>query len=198
MAGRVATGRTDPGRGEGVWTLEQKRQLESFLADVENRAFRIARYGLGDGDAALDVVQDTMFKLVRKYAHRSEEEWPALFYRILDNGIKDWHRRRIVRQKVVSLFGGSRQQQDDDPVALAPDLSDPGPEARVQADQALTRLEQALAQLPDRQRQAFLLRQIEGLDTRATAAAMGCSTGSVKTHYFRALQTLQASLGETW
>ena len=181
-------------------TQHETRSLESFLAGVEAKAFRIAQIALRHEDDALDAVQDAMLKLVRSYARRPPSEWQPLFYRILENCVRDMQRRRTVRGRVMSWipWGGRSEDQDaPDPLAQAPDPA-PIPSAQAQTDQTMQALEAALAALPARQRQAFLLRNFEGLDVAATARAMGCSEGSVKTHYFRALQSLRADLGEFW
>lgn len=183
----------------GTGTLQRERQLNQFLAGVERRALRIAEINVRDRDEALDLVQDAMIKLVRNYGGRPEDEWTPLFYRILQNGIRDWHRRRKVRNRVMVWFG--RAAGDDaeyDPVAQAPDPVGRTPEEELQTSEAMTRLEGAVRALPDRQREAFMLRNFEGLDVAATALAMGCSEGSVKTHYSRAVHALRDRLGEYW
>jgi RNA polymerase sigma-70 factor (ECF subfamily) len=181
-------------------TQQETRSLESFLAAVERKAFRIAQIALRHEDDALDAVQEAMLRLVRNYARRPAQEWAPLFYRILENCVRDAQRRRTVRARVMSWLpwaGSGADEATADPLEQAPDPA-PLPEARVQAGETLQALEAALAALPARQRQAFLLRNFEGLDVEATAQAMGCSAGSVKTHYFRALQTLRVQLGEYW
>jgi len=184
---------------EGAQTLERQRQLNQFLAEIERRALRIAEISVRDRDEALDLVQDAMIKLVNNYADRSRDEWTPLFYRILQNGVRDWHRRQKVRNRVMVWFGRTAPGDDEyDPVAQAPDPAGRTPDEQLQTSEAMQQMEQAVRELPGRQREAFMLRTFEGLDVAGTAVAMGCSEGSVKTHYFRAVHSVRKQLGEHW
>jgi len=186
------------GAREGI--LDAARELEQFLKDVERRAFRMAEIALRNADDALDVVQEAMIQLAQSYGTRPPAEWKPLFYRILQNRIHDWQRRRRTRSKFIAWWTGGVADDDDegvDPIENAAS-SDAGPPRRLENAEAMAALNTALSALPARQQQAFLLRTFEGLDVAETAAAMGCSEGSVKTHYFRALQALREQLGEHW
>ncbi len=183
----------------GTNELQREQELNRFLAEVEKRALRIAEISVRDRDEALDLVQEAMIKLVRNYADRPDAEWTPLFYRILQNGVRDWHRRQAVRNRVMVWFGRSKSDPDDsDPVASAPDPAGRTPDEHLQSAEAMESLELAVAALPRRQREAFMLRTFEGLDVKDTAAAMGCSEGTVKTHYSRAIHSLRDTLGEHW
>jgi RNA polymerase sigma-70 factor (ECF subfamily) len=174
------------------------RALNDFLASVELRAFKIAVIALRHEDDALDAVQDAMFQLARAYGARPAEEWKPLFYRILENRVRDVQRRRMSRNKVIAWLPFRRGEEDDelpDPIEQAASR-DPAPSQRLEMDQAMQALEAALRELPRRQQQAFMLRTLEGMDVAQTAAAMGCSEGSVKTHYFRAVHALREKLGD--
>jgi RNA polymerase sigma-70 factor (ECF subfamily) len=175
------------------------RALESFLAEVERKAFRIAQIALRHEDDALDAVQDAMLQLAHRYASRPAAEWKPLFYRILENRIRDMQRRRSVRNRIIAWMPWYRDDEDGgpDPIEQAADPS-PSPVTRLESDEMLSAIETALERLPPRQRQAFVLRNFEGLDVAGTATAMKCSQGSVKTHYFRAIQSLREQLGEFW
>lgn len=183
---------------KGVDTLQREAKLNRFFADVERRALRIAEIGIRDRDEALDLVQDAMIKLARNYADRPGDEWPPLFYRILQNRIRDWQRRQAVRNRVMVFFGRGNADDDYDPIAAAPDPAGRTPDEELQTSEAMESLEQAVAALPGRQREAFMLRTFEGLNVAGTADAMGCSEGSVKTHYSRAIHSLRETLGEHW
>ncbi len=180
----------------GTRALQKEQQLNRFLAEVERRALRIAEIAVRDRDEALDLVQDAMIKLARKYADRDTAEWPPLFYRILQNGIRDWYRRQAVRNRVMVWFGRSKDDDEYDPVASAPDPIGRTPDQELSNEEAMQSLEVAVHALPARQREAFMLRTFEGLDVAGTAVAMGCSEGSVKTHYSRAIHSLRDTLGD--
>lgn len=168
--------------------------LDGFLASVERPAFRLAELALGHREDALDVVQDAMFKLVR-YRTRPGAEWPALFWSILRRQVTDRHRRNTVKRKVLVLFG--REQVDrQDFWEMQPDPNE-DPARRHVDSKSWQALSRALHALPRRQRECFLLRELQGLSVAETALAMGCSDGSVKTHLSRAISALRVHL-EDW
>ncbi|MDP1931538.1 MAG: RNA polymerase sigma factor [Gammaproteobacteria bacterium] len=177
--------------------MDQLKSLDRFLAQVQGRAYRIAQIATNSSDDALDLVQDAMFKLVEKYATRSEEEWAPLFYSILQSRINDWHRRSSVRNRFRGWLGLGDDEMED-PLQQVPDEAQRSPEQHVQMGASMEKLQAALQALPRRQQQVFLLRVWEGLDVRETALAMACAEGSVKAHYSRAVHTLREQLGEHW
>ncbi len=181
--------------------LSSSDEFSQFLSSVERRAYKHALYAVRDDHAALDIVQDAMIKLSEKYGNKPAEELPMLFQRILQNTIRDYYRRQKVRSAWITLFSGLQSRHDDDefdPLDVLEDSDNQStpaaPEASLQQSQIIALIEEALGKLPARQREAFLLRYWEGLDTTETAAVMGCTEGSVKTHCSRAVHALSVSL----
>lgn len=175
------------------------REMDAFLRNAERRAYTTALVATrGRREDALDIVQDAMTSMFASYASRPVVEWGALFHRVLHSRINDWHRRRTVRAKFFLPFFGSARDEDgaELPAPEAVDESMPSPEEALDGAQRRERFMQALEALPLRQKQAFMLRAWEGLDTAQTAAAMDCSEGSVKTHFSRAMHALRAVLEE--
>ncbi len=175
---------------------EEPTSLEAFLASVEKRAYRMAQIATGDSEEAFDIVQDAMLKLVRHYRHKPPRQWRPLFYRVLHNHINDHHRRARRRTGWLGWLMGP-DEEGNDPVDTLPDRA-PAIGDQLKARGALGALEQVVARLPRRQQQALMLRLWEGLDVAETARAMGCTQGSVKTHYARAIAKLREELGEHW
>jgi RNA polymerase sigma-70 factor, ECF subfamily len=158
-------------------------------------------FAVRDEEAALDIVQDSMLRLSEKYGNRPAAELPLLFHRIVQNAIRDWFRRQKVRSLWTTLFSalGPRSEDDDqDPLeTLVPaggSDAENVPLESLEQSQTIEIIEQELAKLPPRQREAFIMRYWEELDVAETAKAMGCSEGSVKTHCSRAAHALAAAL----
>ena len=152
----------------------------------------MAQIAVKDTEEALDIVQDAMLTLARKYAGKPATEWPPLFYRILKNRITDTHRRNTVRRKVFAWLAPASEDEDTlDPIENLPGRDADMPDVRRALDGAGDALSEAIGNLPDRQRQAFMLRVWEGLNVAETSIAMKCSQGSVKTHYSRAVHRLR-------
>ncbi|HZW24776.1 MAG TPA: RNA polymerase sigma factor [Gallionella sp.] len=176
-------------------------ELSQFLVNAERRAYKQALFAVRDEHVALDVVQDAMIKLAEKYGDKPVGELPLLFQRILQNTIRDHYRRQKVRNTWTTLLSSlmpKNGEDESDPLETLADEDNPSapppPEAAFQQKQVIVRIERALERLPARQREAFLLRYWEGMDIAETAAVMGCTEGSVKTHCSRATHALAAAL----
>jgi len=180
--------------------LASRNELSEFLAGVERRAYKQAMFAVRNAENALDIVQDSMLKLAEKYGAKPIVELPMLFQRILQNTIRDFYRRQKVRSLWVTLFSALSPGRDDESDPLETLESADGsntkdePADRLEQYQVIELIEKALERLPQRQRQAFLLRYWEELDVAETAAIMGCSAGSVKTHCSRAAHALAEAL----
>jgi RNA polymerase sigma-70 factor (ECF subfamily) len=182
--------------------LATDKELSDFLKSAEKRAFKRTAYAVRNDDAALDIVQDAMIRLAEKYADHPAAEFPLLFPRILSNATMDWFRRQKVRNAVVrnfSDFDGPDNDGEEFNLLETLETADGSLGAESAAEtfsraQILLLIDTQVQQLPNRQREAFLLRYWEELDVAETASAMGCSEGSVKTHCSRAVHALAKAL----
>lgn len=181
--------------------LASRSELSAFLASVERRAYKQAMFAVRNHETALDIVQDAMLRLAEKYGDRPQEELPLIFQRILQNAIRDQFRRQKVRSlwtTLLSSLSANREDPDEDPLDTLESADESrhpeNPADQLSRSQILEIIEKEVAKLPGRQREAFLLRYWEEFDVAETAAAMGCSEGSVKTHCSRATHALAEAL----
>ena len=169
--------------------------------NVEKRAFKRSLYHVRNEDAALDIVQDSMMKLVEHYAEKPADELPMLFQRILSNTTLDWFRRQKTRNALFSNYNDFGDADESESFDFL-DISQSNEHSQISESaqdlffrtETVHEIEEEIQKLPGRQREAFLLRYWEELDVAETAAAMGCSEGSVKTHCSRAIQALHKAL----
>jgi RNA polymerase sigma-70 factor, ECF subfamily len=181
--------------------LATEKELSDFLKSVEKRAFKRSIYHVRDEEAALDIVQDSMMKLAEHYGDKPPNELPMLFQRILSNCTLDYFRRQKTRNALFSNMSDFESPGDEGDFDLletyaASDTSQQSESAEdsTRRAQILREIEKEIIELPARQREAFLMRYWEDMDVAETAAAMGCSEGSVKTHCSRAVQALGKAL----
>jgi RNA polymerase sigma-70 factor (ECF subfamily) len=195
--GTILHNNTAPAEG----LLASRSELSAFLEAVERRAFKQAVFAVREQEAALDIVQDAMLRLAEKYGDRPAGELPLLFHRIMQNAIRDWFRRQKVRSlwtTLLSSLGPGRDDDERDPLETleASDESkrEEAPSDQLERAQVLEIIDHEISRLPERQREAFIMRYWEELDVAETARRMRCSEGSVKTHCSRAAHALATAL----
>ena len=170
--------------------------MDAFLASVEKRAYVIAMAACHDQHTALDIVQDSMFSMVKSYAKKPSDQWPPLFFKILNNRITDQHRKRGLG-RLTQWFGERREEEDTGPEPVDQLASEEfSPEVFTDSLELSETMNDALNQLTFKQQQALILRLWQGLSVKETAAAMNISEGSVKTHLSRAVHEMREHLRE--
>ncbi len=177
-------------------------EIERFLTAIRSKALAFATFRLGDEEAALDMVQETMMGFARTADDYEQAAWTNLFYKILTRRVTDWQRKQQWRRKLAQIlpfsqFDGQGDHEGENYEARLIDgeSDDPAHDEMLTGELAAT-FESVLERMPARQQEAYLLRHWQGLSTRDTAAIMRCSEGSVKTHLSRAMRTLRDELGD--
>ncbi|MEM7050443.1 MAG: RNA polymerase sigma factor [Acidobacteriota bacterium] len=147
--------------------------LEVLFERHKDFVFRLACGVLGDRDLADDATQEVFLRMARgRRRWRPRAQFRTWLYKLTVNTCRELERRR-------------RRQRRETPVAAI---------AAVPSPLTDLVLDQAFRELPLRQREAVILRFLEGLSTRETARVMGCREGTVKSHLHRALETLRRGL----
>ncbi len=178
-------------------------ELSDFLKSAEKKAFKRAYYHVRDEDAALDIVQDSMIKLCTNYADKPLSEIPPVVSEDFVQHCFGLVPRRKTRNALFSNRDDFENEESpghfESIEVLTGDTDLPSQqsaESLVSRMQTVAHIEKAVMNLPARQREAFLLRYWEELDVSETAAVMGCSEGSVKTHCSRAILALSKTLSD--
>ncbi len=153
---------------------------ERLAREQRREVYRIACAILGDDDDAEDATQEALVRMLRGLRGYDQRR-----------DFRAWLRRIAVNCAINVLR--SRMDEAELPDAQ-PAASNPGGSAQAQGLQRAVR--RALAELPERQRVALSLFALGEMDLRATAEAMGCAQGTVKSHLHRARVKLREMLSD--
>ena len=161
--------------------------FEQLMAPMEQRIWRICWHYTGNREAAEDCGQEAMLRIWRSLeSYRGDCALESWVYRIAANCCMDWLRKKK-RDQSVSME--PMVEQGFDPADDAP-----GTEAQVVAKDERQRLREAIALLPDDQREALILTQLEKVSYEEAAQALGVSEGTVKSRVNRAKARLKEIL----
>ncbi|MFK8013504.1 MAG: sigma-70 family RNA polymerase sigma factor [Marinicellaceae bacterium] len=174
---------------------ELNQKLDKFLADCQKQAYSIAFFSIKNASDSLDVIQNTMIAFVKYYQKKPEDHWRPLFYKVLQNKINDHFRST---KKWYSLFVAPKDDDLEETPYMHGENQIDSTTQYFENGEMNENMSQAIAELPERQRQAVIYRLWQGFSVKETANIMKVSQGSVKTHLSRALANLKGPLGELY
>jgi RNA polymerase sigma-70 factor (ECF subfamily) len=183
MSDRRAEGAADDALIRATLAGDQEAFRE-LVERYKGRAFGVAVGIVGDGDDALDVVQDSFVKAYyRLKDFRFGSNFYTWFYRLLVNqAIDRW--RKSARSAEVPMDEGRLSEDDSPPDAFAYPRT---PEDLARNGELAVALQRAIASLPEYHRAVIVLREVDGMAYDEIAKALGCSVGTVmsRLHYAR-------------
>ncbi len=161
--------------------------FERLMEPLEQLVWRVCWHYTGNREAAEDCGQEAMIRIWRNLAnYRGECALESWVYRIAANCCMDWLRKKK-RDWSVSMEPMVEQGFD-------PADDSPGTEEQVVAKDERQRLREAIALLPEDQREALILTQLEKVPYEEAARALGVSEGTVKSRVNRAKARLKEIL----
>ena len=165
--------------------------FERFVERFQRRLYRLAWGYLRQHDDALDAVQETMVKIYLARASYRPASHPFTWAsRILANHCLDLLRRRRARPS-ESLEAAQEARPGNDLTAGDPRDT---PERSHEREEFRRRVQDAVARLPESQREVFMLRHFEDMTLEEIAVARGCALGTVKSSLHRAASAVRDRL----
>lgn len=166
-------------------------EFNTFFKENEKKFYKKIYFLVKDEDVALDILQDSMIKLMENYSEKSKSEWPLLFHTIASNCVNDYFRKKNNQTiQYMSDFSGEIEDEEQFLESISSEHIQDSQFDFKYSKELIVILQEALDTLPLRQKEAFLLRYLDELSITETAEIMKCSEGSVKTHCSRACISL--------
>ena len=163
--------------------------FEQLITPLEQLIWRICWHYTGNRESAEDCGQETMIRIWRSLdSYRGDCALESWVYRIAANCCMDYLRKKK-RDKSVSME--PMREQGFDPADPSP-----GTEEQVVAADEQKRLREAITQLPEDQREALIMTQLEGIPYEEAADRLGVSEGTVKSRVNRAKGKLREWMAE--
>ncbi|HET8540265.1 MAG TPA: RNA polymerase sigma factor [Anaeromyxobacter sp.] len=166
----------------------ERALFEVLLRRHDRRVYRTARAILRDEDEVEDAMQQTWIQV---YLHLAEFQGNAAFSTWLVRIAANEALQRLRKRGPLAPVPTSR---DEEETMMSPGAN---PEERAAAREAIRLLEHAVDALPPHHRLVFMLREVEGLSTAETAAALGIAEDAAKVRLHRARAVLRKTLEET-
>ena len=177
------------------------RAFEKLLARYEKPIWSFLRRFVRDAEAAEDLLQEVFLRVVRDAqesgpAWKGESKFSTWLYTIARNLCIDRARRTAVRGSSPSIDGPT--DADAETATLHERIAAPGPstDAVVAGHEAARRIDRAVAELPDDQREVFLMREVMELPFAEIASMVGVSEPTVKSRMRYALEKLRVALAD--